>query len=43
VEAINPGCIDFVNPEDYGSIMVEECRITTHRCLLEKLEVYGSI
>ena len=43
MEVANLGCIDFVNLEDYGSITTKECRITSCRCLLEELEVDGSI
>jgi hypothetical protein len=43
VEIIDPRCINFVNFENYASVVPRECRILVYRCLLEKLEIGGSI
>jgi hypothetical protein len=43
VEVVDPRCIGFMTSQDYGNIMVRECRIIVHRCLLKRLKVSGSI
>jgi hypothetical protein len=44
LEVANQGCINFVSSKDnYGSIMTNRYRIQVYKCLLERLEVGGSI
>jgi hypothetical protein len=43
IEVVDLGPIDFLNLEDYGSIMARNCKITVCRSLLERLEVDGYI
>jgi hypothetical protein len=43
VGVVNLWYIDFVNLEDYWSIIVQESRIITHKYLLEKLKLDGFI
>jgi hypothetical protein len=43
MEAVDTKYMNFVSLEDYGSIMVIEYRILVYKCLLEMLEVDGTI
>jgi hypothetical protein len=43
VEVIDPISIDFVSSKDYGRIMARKYRISVCKCLLKKLDTYGSL
>jgi hypothetical protein len=43
VEVIDPISIDFVSSKDYGRIMARKYRISVCKCLLKKLDTYGSV
>jgi hypothetical protein len=43
VDVVDLGCIDFTSPKAIGSIMAREYKIPLCRCLMESLEIDGSL